>query len=207
MESFFFWFVCVYDLCKGFLFIFHSVFFYIFSLPFYKSKMTSHSIDTSQLKGFLNEEMQVKGKIINVVNQIPYNCLINNQQQTEGDKPINNNDTVNIKAPISNLQRRRSTVNPLGQTNIWHLSNRRGHSAMYAALDSLKKDYRTLYIGGTGSIMSNDSKKTTVPTTSLSPEEKYSLKHLLNDKYDMLPVFMDDKLSFGHYEGYSKQGK
>ncbi len=157
---------------------------------------------------------EVKGKIINVVNQIPYNCFINNHETTE-EKLLEQlkNSSTNKKlldaAPISNLERRRrSTVtNILGETNIWHLSSRRGHSAMYAALDSLKKDYRTLYIGGTGSISTNDDRKLPVETNIISQEERTSLKHLLGLKYDMIPIFVDDKISFGHYEGYSKQGK
>lgn len=175
------------------------------------------SIDTSQLKSIFNYEennKKLKGKVINIVNQIPYKCLINNHDIEDEDllekirlANLNNHESLDA-TPISHLERRRrSTVAALGQTNIWHLSTRRGHSAMYAALDSLKKDYRTLYIGGTGSITTNNDKKLPVEVSTIDEDERDSLRHLLRSKYDMVPIFVNDKLSFGHYEGYSKQGK
>lgn len=182
-----------------------GLFFLVFSLD-QKKKM---SIDTSKLENFFHNNNTLKGKVINVVNQIPYNCFL--------DKPIDKQDEKKTRerlfeesqdaTPISHLERRRrrSTITALGQTNIWKLTTRRGHSAMYAALDSLKKDYRTLYIGGTGSILSHD--KHPVDSSLITDLEKESLKSLLDLKYDMIPIFIQDKLSFGHYEGYSKQGK
>lgn len=177
------------------------------------------SFDTSQLKSIFNYEepnKKLTGKVINVVNQIPYNCFINNHEISD-EKLLellrisnkSNRDSFSLDAtPISHLERRRrSTVAALGQTNIWHLSTRRGHSAMYAALDSLKKDYRTLYIGGTGAIRTNNDKKLPVETANIDQEERDSLKDLLRSRHDMVPIFVDDKLSYGHYEGYSKQGK
>lgn len=171
------------------------------------------SIDTSKLSELFHykeTDNKLKGKIINVVNQIPYNCFMQNQ---DSDESILERLNLNKQqpelldtTPISHLERRRrSTVVALGQTNIWQLSTRRGHSAMYAALDSLKKDYRTLYIGGTGTILSHHD-KLPVDSDLITDSDKESLKRLLKSKHDMAPIFIDDKLSFGHYEGYSKQG-
>jgi len=175
------------------------------------------SIDTSKLSElfrYKESDTKLTGKIINVVNQIPYNCFMQNQEQEAEDlmQRLNLNNTQASSelldtTPISHLERRRrSTVVALGQTNIWQLSTRRGHSAMYAALDSLKKDYRTLYIGGTGTILSHHNKNHVIDPASISDSDKESLRHLLRTKHDMAPVFIDDKLSSGHYEGYSKQG-
>lgn len=167
------------------------------------------SIDTDKLKDFFHykqQDKELKGKIINVVNQIPYNCVLNKPiDKQEDEKTRQSLEEIEDATPISHLKRRRrSTVIALGQTNIWKLATRRGHSAMYAALDSLKKDYRTLYIGGTGAILSHD--KRPVDSNLITELEKISLKALLDSKYDMIPIFIEDKLSFGHYEGYSKQG-
>ncbi|CEG77264.1 hypothetical protein RMATCC62417_12050 [Rhizopus microsporus] len=104
--------------------------------------------------------------------------------------------------PISHIQRRRSTIT-VSRTNNWRLTQRRGHSAMYAAIDSLKKDYQTLYIGGTGSIFTDENDP--IEVNDISEEERDSLTSLLLSKYDMLPIFVEDKLASGHYEGYSKQ--
>lgn len=171
------------------------------------------SIDASKLNEIFHykqSDNKLKGKIINVVNQIPFNCFIQNR----GIEKLNLN-TQNLHyqdddhcdpTPISHLQRRRPTIVSLGQTNIWQLSTRKGHSAMYAALDSLKKDYRTLYIGSTGTILTHGDKQP-VDSSSVSDNDKESLRSLLRSKHDMIPIFLDEKLSFGHYEGYSKQGK
>ncbi|KAI8973309.1 glycosyltransferase family 20-domain-containing protein [Mycotypha africana] len=175
------------------------------------------SIDTSKLKELFNykqEENQLKGKIINVVNQIPYHCFMNRADADESiiEKlrlAVNNadpddNGSMNV-TPISNLERRRrSTVVSLGQTNIWQLSTRKGHSAMYAAIDSLKKDYQTLYIGSTGAVLTMPDKQF-VKAETISDSDKESLRHLLQTKHGMIPIFIEDKLSQGHYEGYSKQ--
>ncbi|KAI8636602.1 glycosyltransferase family 20-domain-containing protein [Parasitella parasitica] len=171
------------------------------------------SIDTSKLSELFHykeNDAQLKGKIINVVNQIPYNCFMQNQQDNHASVlaklNLNSHNSDLLDAtPISHLERRRrSTVVALGQTNIWQLATRRGHSAMYAALDSLKKDYPTLYIGGTGTVLTYQDKQA-VDSASITDSDKESLKHLLRTKHDMVPIFIDDKLSFGHYEGYSKQ--
>ncbi|CAO3677752.1 unnamed protein product [Rhizopus microsporus] len=74
---------------------------------------------------------------------------------------------------------------------------------MYAAIDSLKKDYQTLYIGGTGSIFTDENDP--IEVNDINEEERDSLTSLLLSKYDMLPIFVEDKLASGHYEGYSKQ--
>lgn len=177
------------------------------------------SIDPNQLKSIFNyqePDSTLKGKVISVVNQIPYNCFINNHDDNDNLEPMfeklrllssqKRDSTLLDATPISHLERRRSTITNVGQTNIWHLTTRRGHSAMYAALDSLKKDYRTLYIGSTGTICTNNDKKLPVETKKINEEEKKSLRDLLKSKHDMIPIFIDDQTSFGHYEGYSKKG-
>ncbi|KAI8366275.1 glycosyltransferase family 20-domain-containing protein [Choanephora cucurbitarum] len=168
-------------------------------------------IDHSHLKHMLPVEKKLEGKVINVVNQIPYNCAMNqisNNKDILKKVSMNNNNNVNSDhndTPISLIERRRrSTVIALGHTNIWQLSTRRGHSAMYAALDSLKKDYRTLYIGSTGPIFTHPD-KFHVNASAVTEEQKESLKELLGSKHDTLPLFINEKLSYGHYEGYSKQ--
>ncbi|KAI9281131.1 glycosyltransferase family 20-domain-containing protein [Sporodiniella umbellata] len=164
------------------------------------------------------------GKVINVVNQIPYHCVLDasntNQLIIEKLKQLKlQKNPFNVYSeitpahtpelvedenlnPISHVQRR-STITTLRSTNLWRLTQRRGYSAMYTALDSLKKDYQTLYIGGTGPIVTGENDSINVSDVDKSEQE--SLKDLLETKYDILPVFIENKLAFGHYEGYSKQ--
>lgn len=170
-------------------------------------------------------DQEFKGKVINVVNQIPYNCILDisntNQSIIEKLKQLKiQKNPFNVYSeitpvhtpteeldlnPISQVQKRRSTITALGQTNIWRLTQRRGHSAMYAAIDSLKKNHETLYIGSTGSIVTDENDP--IEIDDINEEERESLRDLLRSKYDMVPIFINDKLSSGHYEGYSKQGK
>lgn len=172
----------------------------------------------------VRDEEGFKGKIINVVNQLPYSCILNlsNTNQSILDKikqlklqrnpfnvyseitPAHTPTEEHDLNPISHIQRRRSTIT-VNRTNNWRLTQRRGHSAMYAAIDSLKKDYQTLYIGGTGSIFTDENDP--IEVNDINEEERDSLTSLLLSKYDMLPIFVEDKLASGHYEGYSKQGK
>ncbi|KAI9478471.1 MAG: glycosyltransferase family 20-domain-containing protein [Benjaminiella poitrasii] len=165
----------------------------------------------SEIFQYKQKTNNLKGKVINVVNQIPFNCYITNADNSD-EKII---ERLNLavrddnggldSTPISHIERRRrSTVIALGQTNVWQLKTRRGHSAMYAALYSLKQNYNTLYIGGTGAILSQQVKQP-IESNSISDSDKESLKHLLQARHDMIPIFIDDKLSYGHYEGYSKQ--
>jgi trehalose-6-phosphate synthase len=163
-------------------------------------------IDATKFKDFFQQNDELKGKIINVVNQIPFNCFLDKLIDTQDEKTRETIQEITNSTPISHLERRRrSTIIALGQTNIWKLATRRGHSAMYAALDSLKKDYRTLYIGGTGAILSHS--KHPIDSRLITDLEKASLTNLLDSKHDMIPIFIEDKLSYGHYEGYSKQSK
>ncbi|KAI9499125.1 glycosyltransferase family 20-domain-containing protein [Zychaea mexicana] len=117
----------------------------------------------------------------------------------------NNNNNNNLDAaPISQLAKRRSTVASLGQTEQWELSQRRGHSAMYAGIESLNNDYRTLYIGATGNVYCQMTKDM-VSADTINQDERDSLKEMLQSKYNMVPIFVPDKIGYGHYEGYCKQ--
>ncbi|KAI9010950.1 glycosyltransferase family 20-domain-containing protein [Phycomyces nitens] len=183
------------------------------------------NIDTSRLQELLpmqGGKPSLKGKIINVVNQVPFDCVLvtkdndrtmadtlrqigvmksKNPHMTPGQQQqaIDDED----EAPISHLARRRSTVPALGETSMWSLSQRKGHSAMYAGLDSLKREYQTLYIGGTGNVLSKHRDQ--VHADDVSEQQRENLRDLLKSKHDMVPIFIKHSLASGHYEGYCKQ--
>jgi trehalose 6-phosphate synthase/phosphatase len=191
--------------------------------------MASINIDNSQLNNIINfkndKDIELKGRVISVVNHIPYRCILNANSSNESViekiktmgrqklQPMPSDDNIfrvppnsNFDpSPISHIDRRRSTVTSLAQTNMWTLSLRKGHSAMYAALDHLKHDYKTLYIGGTGSIATEDGED--VDISDVTDVNRDSLRDLLKSKYNIVPLFIPDELSAGHYEGYSKKGK
>lgn len=192
------------------------IFYTHFLVRFFREKMVasgSAAIDTDRLTQLLARQRgssaQVTGKILNVVNQVPFECVLNRNEQQQQQQPraafFRQRRTSDGSAPISQLARRRSTIAELGETPQWRLSLRRGHSAMYAGIDSLKAQYPSLYIGATGNIVSET--RDHVAAEQLTDRERDSLRSLLLAKHDMVPVFIDDKLAYGHYEGYCKQGK
>lgn len=181
-------------------------------------------IDPQRLQELLQQQgkdmPKVSGRVINVVNQIPFECILDREDQQDvsiaehmraaatyrrqREGSLSNGSGNSVEAPISHLAKRRSTMPTLGETDMWRLNARRGHSAMYSGLDSLKQNYDTLYIGSTGNIVSNHSDH--VACEDLRQEERNSLGSLLFLKHQMIPIFIDDKLAHGHYEGYCKQG-
>ncbi|KAI8394303.1 glycosyltransferase family 20-domain-containing protein [Radiomyces spectabilis] len=157
----------------------------------------------------------ISGKVIHVVNQVPFDCILHTEGEelTAADKlhqigalkskGARGSEDFSDAAPISHLARRRSTVPALGESPMWRLAQRRGHSAMYAGLDALKKNYNTLYIGGTGNILTNH--KDTIPAEDVGPQQRESLRQLLRSRHDMIPIFLESDMAAGHYEGYCKQ--
>ena len=88
----------------------------------------------------------------------------------------------------------------------WRLDHRRGHSALYAGIESLKAgdEYDVVHIGWTG--LAFDEDKHVVDAASLSSDVRGELTRALLTGYKSVPVFVDDKISQGHYEGYCKSG-
>lgn len=167
----------------------------------------------------------IKGRIIHVTHQIPYNIL--RAQHTDHQLPLSpprspsskypppmpaldepsSSDAV-AAAPISKLarhHRRGTTLRMRFHAADWTVVERRGHQALYAGLQSLRKDYETIHIGWTGPIKEQGTRKLIAPN-KLALEDKVKLQALLWETAHVIPVFLDEK-SHGHYEGYCKQGR
>jgi trehalose 6-phosphate synthase/phosphatase len=97
----------------------------------------------------------------------------------------------------------------------WTLTPRYGHAAMISGIRSLSATHEQLIIGWTGDI------ETTTPgervtTSSISQADKDSLEEALatytpreadpddDKKTHYVPVWQDDKIAHGHYDGYCK---
>lgn len=100
-------------------------------------------------------------------------------------------------------------------SHIWSLSARYGHSAMISGIRSLSQTHQQLIVGWTGDVMSLTDK---VPTHTISADERISFEGALDDylpdpdeernrKTKYVPVWLDDKVAHGHYDGYCKQSK
>ncbi|CEI91267.1 hypothetical protein RMCBS344292_05564 [Rhizopus microsporus] len=160
----------------------------------------------------------IKGRIIHVTHQIPYNIL--RAQHTDHQLPLSpprspsskysppmpaldelsSSDAV-AAAPISKLarhHRRGTTLRMRFHAADWTVVERRGHQALYAGLQSLRKDYETIHIGWTGPIKEQGTRKLIAPN-KLALEDKVKLQALLWETAHVIPVFLDEK-SHGHYE-------
>lgn len=97
----------------------------------------------------------------------------------------------------------------------WSLTPRYGHAAMISGIRSLSATHEQLIIGWTGDIESGTPGER-VPTNSISQEDKDLLEEALatcipreadpdDDKKTLyVPVWQDDKVAHGHYDGYCK---
>lgn len=129
--------------------------------------------------------------------------------------PLNSNSLQKIAAdeadpvaaaPISKLARhhkRGVTLRMKFHAADWTVVERRGHQALYAGLQSLRKEYETIHIGWTGPIREQGTRNKVAPN-KLAMEDKIKLQALLWETGHIVPVFLDKK-SHGHYEGYCKQ--
>ncbi|RUS20114.1 hypothetical protein BC937DRAFT_86335 [Endogone sp. FLAS-F59071] len=154
----------------------------------------------------------IKGRVINVTHYIPYNCILLNDSHSESvpnGKLVNGSqspDSLDASAaPFSRLPTRRRQATTVFEEKQWKFTQRRGHSAMYSGIQSLQHEWETIHIGWTGAIheeLSGD----VVFTKSLTSEDKVTLTKALREKGHIIPIFLDDDQSAGHYEGYCKSG-
>jgi trehalose 6-phosphate synthase/phosphatase len=105
----------------------------------------------------------------------------------------------------------------------WTLAPRYGHAAMIAGIRSLSATHEQLIVGWTGDIESPlPNEKITAVNVSNEDREAYThaletyatredeeLQQSDNGKGSTgyVPVWMDDKVAHGHYDGYCKQSK
>ncbi|KAJ1979086.1 hypothetical protein H4R34_002968, partial [Dimargaris verticillata] len=85
----------------------------------------------------------------------------------------------------------------------WTFTRRRGHTAMYAGIQSLSVDNpKSVHIGSIGEYCDVGGKK---QYPDLLPESlRQSLTNVLHRDHHCVPVFVNKKRAFGHYEGYCK---
>lgn len=88
-------------------------------------------------------------------------------------------------------------------TYNWALKQRRGHSALYAGIHSLDKDWDSYYVGFVGQI--SDAEDKPIEQSCYTEELKKSVECFLLEK-KVVPVFLEDELHHGHYEGFCKTG-
>ena len=108
-------------------------------------------------------------------------------------------------------------VNGEAASSVWSLAPRYGHAAMISGIRSLSHSHEQLIVGWTGDILSSPTE--TVPSDTISQKEREEFETALKDyhpkesdpdderdrKTKYVPVWLDDKVAHGHYDGYCKQ--
>ena len=116
-------------------------------------------------------------------------------------------------SPTSGSAPAAPTVN--GPAATWNLSPRYGHAAMISGIRALSGTHEQLVIGWTGDIETSVPGEK-VPTSTISDADKFALEEALatytpreadpddDKKTTYIPVWQDDKVAHGHYDGYCK---
>ncbi|EKM75349.1 hypothetical protein AGABI1DRAFT_46667 [Agaricus bisporus var. burnettii JB137-S8] len=101
-------------------------------------------------------------------------------------------------------------------SDVWSLTPRYGHSAMISGIRSLSATHEQIIIGWTGDIRSTGPQEI-VPMDNISKEDRIEYEEVLKNwtpkesdpdddkKTTYIPVWLDDKVAHGHYDGYCKQ--
>lgn len=159
----------------------------------------------------------LSGRIIHVVHSLPITATLSTSKYRPGAPPT----------PPLEPEAEPAAKSPAPRPQ-WSLAPRYGHAAMISGIMSLSATHEQCIVGWTGDILApgasaNASTTNTsahkIPSTSLSAEEKAVLEEELKDvqvkendgeeepfrKATYIPVWLDDKVAHGHYDGYCKQ--
>jgi trehalose 6-phosphate synthase/phosphatase len=102
--------------------------------------------------------------------------------------------------------------------SVWSLTPRFGHAAMISGIRSLSHTHEQLIVGWTGDVQSPTGTDK-VPVDTISQQERNNYESALrafqpkeqdpDDERDQktiyVPVWLEDKVAHGHYDGYCKQ--
>ncbi|KAJ7640663.1 trehalose-6-phosphate phosphatase [Mycena polygramma] len=104
---------------------------------------------------------------------------------------------------------------PHDEAKAWTLVPRYGHAAMISGIRSLAATHEQLIVGWTGDVQSESECK--VPSCDVSADARAELEEALRTyqpkesdpdddrKTVYVPVWLDDAVAHGHYDGYCKQ--
>lgn len=110
-----------------------------------------------------------------------------------------------------------SCPSPSSARGVWSLAPRYGHSAMISGIRSSSTIHEQIIVGWTGDIHFADSQEEKVTADAISREDKVAYEDALKNwapkesdpdddkKTTYVPVWLDDRVAHGHYDGYCKQ--
>lgn len=161
----------------------------------------------------------LSGRIIHVCHYLPITATLirsNNGVLSPPATPPSKPADV----PLAEDEQSPCTPQPLTekQPTVWSLSPRYGHAAMISGIRSLSHTHEQLIVGWTGDIQSHIGTDK-VPVDTVSQQERDGFELALKEyhpkesdpdderdrKTKYVPVWLEDRVAHGHYDGYCKQ--
>lgn len=144
----------------------------------------------------------LSGRVLHVCHYIPVTCSLNDGQ------PLTPPKTPDTE---SHAERKERTNIADKAGSKWTLKSRSGHTAMISGVRSLSDQ---TIVGWTGELIDEHTNQT-LPFTSLQEADKKKLEDAISSYKEpgesrhvsLEPVWLEDKVARGHYEGYCKNSK
>lgn len=147
----------------------------------------------------------LSGRVLHVCHYIPVTCSFNDGQ------PLTPPKTPDSE---SHAERKENTSIADGSSKSgskWTLKSRSGHTAMISGIRSLSEQ---AIVGWTGELLDEHTNQT-LPFASLQETDKKKLEDAISTYKEagesrhvsLHPVWLEDKVARGHYEGYCKNSK
>lgn len=151
--------------------------------------------------------LPLSGRVIHVCHYLPITATLNSRP--------------GVLSPPATPQVRPADAEcaPQVSSAVWTLGPRYGHAAMISGVRSLSATHEQLIVGWTGDIQSATPNEK-ISADAVSLPDRAALEHALlayqpreaegeddGSKTQYVPVWLDDKVGHGHYDGYCKQSK
>ncbi|KAF9457584.1 trehalose 6-phosphate phosphatase [Collybia nuda] len=147
----------------------------------------------------------LSGRVLHVCHYLPVAATLNARAGVPSPPPT-------PPADDADLGRKDSAAS----APTWTLSPRYGHAAMISGIRSLSSTHEQVIVGWTGDIQSPTPNEN-VSSDTVSQEDRLALDEALSTyqpkesdpdderKTVYVPVWLDDRVAHGHYDGYCKQ--
>ena len=152
-------------------------------------------------------DIPLSGRVLHVCHYLPITATLNSHPGVLSPPP----SPPTLPADVNGSTDPRAL-------STWTINPRYGHAAMISGIRSLSSTHEQLIIGWTGDIISLTPAEH-IPPDTISIEDKERLGEALKTyqpkesdpdderKTTYVPVWLDDKVAHGHYDGYCKQSK
>ncbi|KAG0350160.1 threalose-6-phosphate phosphatase [Podila minutissima] len=178
------------------------------------SLSTPRAVPLTELAETAQIVLSAKPRLINVTHQIPYACTVVDRTSSSNTHASSGTGSPPNRRS-SYIAPRQQASQPLGTDGSTDatscsshpdgdciLEQRRGHSALYSGIMSLRNDLETIQIGWVGELADQDGY--VVPSNKLTESHRLAMKEKLWNKEKVVPIFLEDSRAAGHYEGYCK---